>query len=152
MKERLVSDELHYVDILIKKTIFKYSKDMSFKSFPSPLQERIMIYLDDNKDNIVYQKDLEKELNVSKVTISEVLNKMEKNGIIFRETSKIDGRNKSIKCNYGNFDKFENLRECLKEIDENLLKDISDEELKVFNEVLNKMKKNLKENLEGNKI
>lgn len=98
MKEKLISNELREVDILIKKMIFKHSKDKDIGDFPSPLQERIMIYLVDNKDSIIYQKDLERELNVSKVTISEVLNKMEKNGVIIRESSEVDGRNKKIRC------------------------------------------------------
>lgn len=44
----------------------------------------------------MYQKDIEKEFDIRKSTATEILKLMEKNGFIFRECSKEDGRMKEI--------------------------------------------------------
>ena len=43
-------------------------------SRPKPLRITILAFLIDNKDKVIYQKDLENEFKISKAAISDVLN------------------------------------------------------------------------------
>ena len=63
----------------------------------TPSQIRIITYLCENK--VLYQKDIEKNLNLSRATISGILSTMEKNNIISRCVSECDLRSKKIVLN-----------------------------------------------------
>ena len=61
------------------------------------MQNRVLHYLLAHiPETPVYQKDIEREFRVSKSTVTEILQLMEKNGFIVRESSRRDGRMKRI--------------------------------------------------------
>ena len=93
----------------------------------------------------LYQKDIEEEFQVRKSTASGILQLMEKNGFIYRESAKQDGRLKRIVPT----EKAENIRpSILKHIAETeafLERGISQEDVKLCKQVLWQMHKNLEE-------
>lgn len=113
---------------------------------PTPTQMRIVGYILDNIDKgYVYQKDIEEALNLSKATVSDVINRMEKNDLIERKLNPNDTRSKRIVLK-GNAKKFfEENKIKLRELEKKASKNISLEELNNFSNVLNKMIANLKE-------
>ena len=105
-------------------------------------QLKIIEYLIKNEHT--YQKDLEKNLKLSRATISCVLKTMEKNKIIERCSNESDARSKEVKLNEKLKTKLE---ENIKEIgilEQNITKGIDKEDLEIFLKVLNKMKENIR--------
>ena len=135
-------DILFQFKIINQNIIQKLMKGIDLKNSPSPTQIRIIEYLMEHKDKDVYQKDLEVHLEISRATTSDVLNTMEKKGIIKRISGE-DSRTKKVILNKKEMDKHDEAFERLKNIESIITKDISKDDLEVFNKVLNKMKENL---------
>lgn len=140
-----LSEHLRELDVLIKKKLFTIGSAMGIKTPPSPLQVRIFMYLLKHKNEDVCQKDLEISLKVSKVAISEVLNKMENNGMIKRVKMSDDARSKKIVYTEAAVKKMNEMEEALINLNKLLVSNINDEDLEVFLKVIEKMKKNIRE-------
>lgn len=117
--------------------------DVKMKKFPSPTQMRIIDYILQNDKKPVYQKDLERVFNLRRATISEVLKTMEKNNIIERCVSEIDNRTKEIKLSKETKKIFDNNKRKFLELESIITNNISDNELEIFINVINKMKDNI---------
>lgn len=117
--------------------------DVKMKKFPSPTQMRIIDYILQNDKMPVYQKDLERVFNLRRATISEVLKTMEKNNIIERCVSEIDNRTKEIKLSKETKKIFDNNKRKFLELESIITNNISDNELEIFINVINKMKDNI---------
>ena len=111
---------------------------------PTPTQIMIVNYIISHDKNNVYQRDLEKELNLTRATLSGVLKTMERNKIITRVIDINDARSKKIILNSKYEEIFKNSQKKLTETEKILTKNIDSKELVVFNNVLNKMKENIK--------
>lgn len=138
-----LTSEIKCLNMLIVKRLFKVHRDNVPSSCPSPLQLRIIIFLEDNKDKDIYQKDLEKTLNISKSAISGVIKTMEKKGIVERIPVLNDARKNKIILSEKSLQFYREKIEDMKKISEELISGISDDELKEFKRILNKMKENL---------
>lgn len=140
------------LEISVVRLLFSTVKENKFK--PSTItQARIMDYILEHKNEEVYQKDLEKELNLRRATVSEVLTTMEKRGLIKREKNQNDARSKRIVLSKQNNNYCEEIKDNIAKLEEILTKNISNEELKTFSLVLKKMQDNIKEkyNKQGGK-
>lgn len=150
MKDKKTTYEIITLDNSIKR--FALNKGKSILPFtpPSPIQMRIIQYLIDNNKNDIYQRDLEKVLNLRRSTISGILKTMEKHNIITRSDSKIDARSKKIELSTTSKEFYKKSKSLFKDINNILNKNISEEELNTFYKVINQMKENLNEEKEGN--
>lgn len=127
----------------LKKLDCEVINKINKKNIPLGLtQLKIINYLINNK--VVYQKDLEKNLSLTRATISCVLKTMEKNKIIRREISDSDTRSKIVVLNDELKIKLEKNIDEINKIEKTLIKGISDSELEVFFNVIDKMKNNLR--------
>lgn len=117
----------------------------------SQIQCKVIHYLIDNLKNnkIVYQRDIEKKLNIKRSTVSGIINTMEKNQIIKRIPSKEDSRLKKIVLTKKFIETAEKIKKETIEFDNMLIKGISYDELTIFFKVLDKMNENI--NLRRNK-
>lgn len=107
----------------------------------TPTQMRVIGYLLKNDD--VYQRDLEAILNLRRATVSGVLQTMEKNNLIERVVSLDDTRvKKIILCDKAR-DIFVKEEEKVIKLEKKLTEGISEDDLKKFVEVIDKMKSNL---------
>lgn len=131
--------------IIMRDFFIKIINDekIKMKNFPSPTQMQIVDYILQNKGNPVFQKDLEKVVNLRRATISEVLKTMEKNNLIERCISSTDSRTKEIKLSKETKKIFEIKKKKILELEEIIKKDISDSELQTFSNVISKMKENI---------
>ena len=113
------------------------------KSIPIGItQVKIIEYL--IKNPVTYQKDLEKNLNLSRATISCVLKTMEKNKLIDRVSNTLDARSKEVVLNQNLKSKLEQNISEIKKIEKLITKDIDPNDLEIFLKVMKKMKENLR--------
>ena len=152
MKEEKIIYKFKSIDKLIVRILIQNEINLKEKvtnhHFPTPTQMQIMEYILEHKDEVVYQKDLEKVLNLRRATVSGVFQTMEKNHLIERIKDSSDARNKKVILNAKAKEMFLKREKELAKLETIILKDISKEELDVFLAVLNKIKENLKDKLE----
>ena len=110
---------------------------------PTPTQMQILGYIIDNKNREVYQRDLEEKLNLRRATISDVLHRMEKNGLITRKVDSNDTRSKKILLTEKSKEFFLAATNRMRDLEIVAIKNISDDELEVFGNVINKMIENM---------
>lgn len=147
--EIYVANELKKLDVDINRKLFSIAKERKIPFYPSPLQAKVTKYLIENKEGEVYQKDLEEVFEVSKATISGVLLTMEKNKIIKRIPSENDARQKKIVLTKKSKEIYKEVKETFKKLNEELIKNISEEELQNFIKTMEKMRNNIKCNEGG---
>lgn len=109
----------------------------------TPTQIQIMDYFLENHKEEVFQRDLEKILELRRATVSGVLQTMEKNELIKRLVDINDTRSKKIILNKKAKETFEDMEENIRELEFLVTRDISKEELNAFSSVITKMKDNL---------
>lgn len=143
--DNIVVDSLRDLNISIKKQLFIIGKKNGVINPPSPLQARIFMYIYEHKEENITPAFLARELNVSKVAVGEALNKMQKNGNIKISEAEFDGRKKILSYTDEGLLKMEKMRVSIKNLDSKIVRDISDEDLNVFINVINKMRSNLEE-------
>ena len=135
--------EIKNLNISIGKMLFS-SKDEILGKHPKPLQIEIINYLSKNQDKVIYQKDLEENLKISKAAISEVLTSMEKNGFIEKINDTSDARRKRVVLSSETKKVHEDIEKRIDKLNDNLLDGISDDDLNIFIKVINKLKDNMK--------
>lgn len=139
------------LEILIVRILFNTAKLDKFRP-PTITQARIMDYILEHKEE-VYQKDLEKALNLRRATVSEVLKTMEKKNLIKRERNSLDARSKKIILLENSKSSHNKIKNNIAQLEETLIENITKEELEIFTAVLKKMQYNLKDkyNKQGGK-
>lgn len=93
--------------------------------------------------NDVYQKDLENHFFVRRSTVSKVLCLMEKKGMIKREVVKEDARLKKITLTQKGWDIYYLAADNIEILEQKLYQDITEEEQRIFLDILKKMQKNI---------
>ena len=144
-----VANELKKLDVDISRKLFSIAKENKISFYPSQLQAKITKYLIENNKREVYQKELEEVFEVRKATISGVLFTMEKNEVIKRVASENDARQKKIVLTKKSKKIYEEVKETFKKLDEEITKNISEEELNNFLSTIEKIRKNIKCNEGG---
>lgn len=151
MKEEKILYKLKSIEKTIVRIIIQndgsLKENMDNNTLPTPTQMQIMEYILEHKNDSIYQKDLEKILNLRRATVSGVLKTMEKNGLVERKKDSGDARNKKIILNSKAEEMFLKREKELLELEKVILKDITDNELDNFLIVLDKIKLNLKNKL-----
>ena len=93
----------------------------------------------------VFQKDIEEEYSIRPSTATELLKQMEKNGLILRQPVPYDNRLKKIVLTDKALTYRQQVVEDLTALEETLVSGISEEDLEVFFNVIEKMMDNLSE-------
>ncbi|EQK39036.1 MarR family transcriptional regulator [Paraclostridium bifermentans] len=97
----------------------------------------------EGKDKDIFQKDLESVFDLKRSSISLMLNNMEKSGLIERMLVKEDGRLKKIVLTEKSIKIYEKISDAIDLIENKLSENITEEEVKVFQNVLNKIRNSL---------
>ena len=140
--EKDIYCQIKELEILICRLI--HSKNPNIIKPPTITQARIMKYIFENNSKDIYQKDLEKALNLRRATVSEVLATMERKGLIIRSENPNDARSKKIELAQLDNNKKRQMKEQMQQLEQALIQDISKEELLTFSVVLRKMQNNIK--------
>ena len=91
----------------------------------------------------VFQKDIEEEYSLRPPTATELLKKMEKNGLIYREAMASDARMKRIVVSEKALQYKDMVIADITALEDELTKDIPQNELDVFFKVIEKMLDNI---------
>ena len=105
----------------------------------------IIVYIYKNNGKNIYQKDIEREFGITRSTASNIISLMEKKNYVKREAVNDDARLKRLVLTDEAINYCENFLSDLSNMNNDLIKNISDEELEIFLNVINKMENNLKE-------
>ena len=105
----------------------------------------ILSYIYNRGGTPTYQKDIEKEFNITRSTASNIIKLMETKGMIIRQSVDKDQRLKKLILSDEAINICKDISLEIKEFENSLAKGLSDEEIILFNNIINKIKNNLKE-------
>ena len=111
------------------------------------VQAHTLHYLYDHQKEDVYQKDVEKVLNVRRSTATEILNVLERDGYIQRRSIDADRRLKKLVLTEKAIHLHESMIQNIDRMEKLLRKNISNEELELFFKVIEKMQESVREDL-----
>ena len=98
-------------------------------------------------DSDVFQGELERKFNITRATASSILKRMERDGLITRQSVSHDARLKKILLTPEAIRRGDEVRRHIDEGERVMSQNISKEELDVFFSVIDKIKNNLKQGL-----
>ena len=116
----------------------------SAKSGVSGSQGRVLHFVLAQTED-VFQRDIEQEFNLRPPSATELLKVMEKNGLIRRESTAKDARLKKIMVTEKAAALVGQVFPDLEELERDLTKGISPEELELFFQIIGRMSENLKD-------
>ena len=103
----------------------------------------VIRYLYENKDNDIFQRDIEKTFGVRRSTVTSMLQIMEKNGLITRGSVPYDSRLKKITPTEKALELHRRISDEIDAIEAELSAGLSEEEISAFISTIEKIKKNL---------
>lgn len=114
------------------------------KSFPmTKMHAMILGYLNDYKNEDVFQKDIEKKFSMRRSTTSKMLKNMEEKGLIERNSIEKDARVKKLQLSKKGESLVEEVRKEFQRIENLLSEGLTEEELEQFFSTLYKMQQNM---------
>lgn len=137
----LTKSAARYVSKLSNKLRRKLDMLSSRQEF-SGSQGRTLHFLLAQTDDI-FQKDIEEEYSIRPSTATELLKQMEKNNLIVRKPAAYDNRLKKIVVTDKALTYKKQVVEDLTKLEETLTRDIPEEKMNIFFEVIEKMMDNL---------
>ena len=137
----LTRSAARYVSKLSNQLRRKLDMLSSRKEFSGSQGRTLHFLLAQTQD--VFQKDIEEEYGIRPSTATELLKQMEKNGLVVREPVAYDNRLKKIVLTDKALIYRQQVVEDLTELEKKLVKDISEADLEIFFQVIEKMMDNL---------
>lgn len=137
----IISKRINCLSTKIKREITNLPSIANIDNI-SGVNSFIIVYIYKNKD--VYQKDIEREFGITRSTASNIISLMEKKNFVKRESNDTDGRLKKIVLTDSAINICENFLHDLDELNNDLCKDLTNEELNSLFSILSKVENNLK--------
>ena len=109
----------------------------------TPMQNWVIGYVRENEGKDVFQSDLERVFHVTGATATNVLKRMERDGLIVREPLSSDRRKKRIVLTDRAIHISDDVRERIASNEKLMKHGLTEKELAVFFGVIDKIKKNL---------
>ena len=131
----------HQIHLMVQKE----AKRCGIEFMGGP-QGQVLRFLDSRGENqdLVLIKDIEKELNISKSVASNLVKRMVQNGLVELEASPSDKRAKFVRLTDKSRSQMQEIKSFFKRIDKQLLADVDEDELLIFEKVLAQLQKNIK--------
>jgi Transcriptional regulators len=107
------------------------------------MQGWVIGYLRGNSEREVFQRDLEKDFNIRRATVTGVLQLMERNGLIVRKPVVHDARLKKITLTPKAISQHDRVVQQFSEFENRLRQGLEEEEISVFFTIAEKLKINL---------
>jgi len=107
------------------------------------LQGRVIGFVID-KSGDVFQKDIEKELDIRRSTATAILQLMEKKGLLTRETVSDDARLKKIVLTDKALGIRNQIKNMLERVESQLISGLTEDEINTFFSVMKKISNNIK--------
>lgn len=109
------------------------------------IQGKIIGYIyNESSKRDIFQKDIEREFDIRRSSVSSVLNLLQKNGCIERIPSQEDGRLKKIVLTQKGVNIHFDAYKAITEIEDSMQKVLSEEEIHMFFDIITRLNKNIK--------
>ena len=138
-------DSIGYRMRLIHNCIHKHmeAKRRANEDDVTGMQRWILIYLKKQGEKEIYQKDIEQEFRVSRATASNMLQLMERKGLITRETASCDARQKKLMLTPEARKLLDRAEQDIYGMEARIQDGFSEEEKKKLREYLDRIMKNI---------
>ena len=108
------------------------------------MQRIFVCYLCENEGQVTFQRDLEKQFGIRRSTATTLLNALETKGFIERRAVDYDARLKRIVVTQKGKNLFKKINADMLDFQQQVLQDISENEIQAFLSTLQKLAENLK--------
>lgn len=131
----------HQIHLMVQKE----AKRCGIEFMGGP-QGQVVRFLDSREENqdLVLIKDIEQELNITKSVASNLVKRMVQNGLVELEASSSDKRAKFVRLTDKSRSQMKQVKAFFERIDNQLMADIDEDELLIFEKVLNQLQENIK--------
>ena len=131
----------HQIHLMVQKE----AKRCGIEFMGGP-QGQVLRFLDSRRENqdLVLIKDIEQELNISKSVASNLVKRMVQNGLVVLEASPVDKRAKFVRLTDKARSQMKQVKAFFERIDKQLMEDIDEDELLIFEKVLGQLQANIK--------
>lgn len=131
----------HQIHLMVQKE----AKRCGIEFMGGP-QGQVVHFLDcqEQSENLVLIKDIEQELNITKSVASNLVKRMVQNGLVELETSPSDKRAKFVRLTDKSRSQMKQVKAFFERIDNQLMADIDEDELLIFEKVLAQLQENIK--------
>ena len=131
----------HQIHLMVQKE----AKRCGIEFMGGP-QGQVVRFLDSREENqdLVLIKDIEQELNITKSVASNLVKRMVQNDLVELEASPSDKRAKFVSLTDKSRSQMQEIKAFFERIDNQLMADIDEDELLIFEKVLNQLQENIK--------
>ena len=131
----------HQIHLMVQKE----AKRCGIEFMGGP-QGQVLRFLDnrEKKQDLVLIKDIEQELNITKSVASNLVKRMVQNGLVELEASPVDKRAKFVHLTDKARSQMQQVKAFFERIDKQLMEDIDEDELLIFEKVLSQLQENIK--------
>ena len=131
----------HQIHLMVQKE----AKRCGIEFMGGP-QGQVVRFLDNREKNqdLVLIKDIEQELNITKSVASNLVKRMVQNDLVELEASPSDRRAKFVRLTDKSRSQMQEIKAFFERIDNQLMADIDEDELLIFEKVLNQLQENIK--------
>ena len=131
----------HQIHLMVQKE----AKRCGIEFMGGP-QGQVLRFLDSREENqdLVLIKDIEKELNITKSVASNLVKRMVQNSLVELEASPVDKRAKFVRLTDKACSQMQQVKAFFERIDKQLMEDIDEDELLIFEKVLGQLQENIK--------
>lgn len=135
--------KIREIGLILEKYIQQRSIQNGLEHLDGP-QGAVLFYLTKHEQEDIFQKDIEQLLSIQKASASGLIKRMEKNGFICVEALAFDKRYKVIKVTDSGKEKRQIIERFVQQIEQELMMNISPEDLMTFHLVLKQVVINAK--------
>ena len=131
----------HQIHLMVQKE----AKRCGIEFMGGP-QGQVVRFLDSREENqeLVLIKDIEQELNITKSVASNLVKRMVQNNLVELEASPSDRRAKFVRLTDKSRSQMKQVKAFFERIDNQLMADIDEDELLIFEKVLAQLQANIK--------
>ena len=131
----------HQIHLMVQKE----AKRCGIEFMGGP-QGQVLRFLDSRGENqdLVLIKDIEQELNISKSVASNLVKRMVQNGLVELEVSPVDKRAKFVRLTDKSRSQMQQIKAFFERIDKQLIEDVDEDELLIFEKVLGQLQENIR--------
>ena len=131
----------HQIHLMVQKE----AKRCGIEFMGGP-QGQVVRFLDNREKNqdLVLIKDIEQELNITKSVASNLVKRMVQNGLVELEANPSDKRAKFVRLTDKSRSQMQEVKAFFERIDNQLMADIDEDELLIFEKVLSQLQENIK--------
>ena len=131
----------HQVHLMVQKEAKRCG--IEFMGGPQGQVIRFLDYREESEQAVLI-KDIERELNITKSVASNLVKRMVQNGLVELEVSPSDKRAKYVRLTDKSRSQMKQVKAFFERIDKQLMEDIDEDELLIFEKVLNQLQENIK--------